>query len=404
MQQGFWRDNRTWLLVGITLLVLVAGFLVKAQCLAFDWGEGREFEHYCYTDVQALYNSHVAPGQVPYVQGFNEYPPLTGLLMYVEGQLTPNIGAYFVLNSVVMALLAIGVTLMLTAMVGPSKRVLWWALAPSLAFYAFYNWDLVAVAFAIAGVWAYRKERFVLAGALLGFGSMAKLFPAFLMPGLGMALIAQRRRLDRDGWGFGLAFFAAVAIVALPLLLLNSSGLIESYRFQLARESNLETLWYALGHLGRLFQWDWLAAMGDKTGASIGSGLFLLASIVAAAILAGLRRLGALEAACIPLFAFLAFNKVFSIQYVLWALPFLVLLELPKLTRLSVLAADFFVWISIFTFFYVQEASNAYTAAFAPVVLGVLLRVAAFAWIAWRLLRQGLNPDAPIAPVKLAAS
>ena len=60
------------------------------------------------------------------------------------------------------------------------------AAAPLLAFHAFTNWDLLAVAFAAGGLLAWSKTAPAIAGILIGFGAATKAYPLLMLVALGL--------------------------------------------------------------------------------------------------------------------------------------------------------------------------------------------------------------------------
>ena len=54
-----------------------------------------------------------------------------------------------------------------------ARRALWFALAPTLAVQAFVNWDLLAVALAVAATLAFFRRRDGWSGVLIGLGAAA---------------------------------------------------------------------------------------------------------------------------------------------------------------------------------------------------------------------------------------
>ena len=75
------------LVVTAAIVTIAAGFLLKSPCLG-PWDDGRQYNLQCYSDVAALYASDdrdrgLDEDRVPYLDGQNEYPVLTGLAMWV---------------------------------------------------------------------------------------------------------------------------------------------------------------------------------------------------------------------------------------------------------------------------------------------------------------------------------
>lgn len=354
----WWGDGRVYLLLGLTLVTLTAGWMLKERCHDRPW-DGYQWREYCYSDVQALHGTRGAgDGTWPYVETFNEYPPLTGLFMHAMGSLGTDRDSYLFVTALALGALALATTVILGELVGRDRRLLYWTLAPALALYAFYNWDLLAIAPAAGALLAFRRGRMGTAGLLLGLGACAKLFPAFMAPALGLWILAEDRRLAARGWRFGLGFTGVWTAIHLPLFLLNPEQTLEAYRFQAERSPNFESLWYSLGHLGREWGWDWLDSLGTRGPADALGLAALLGSVAFSGWAVWTRRLDPVVAACLPVFAFLATNKVFSLQYSLWAIPLLIVCRVPTTHKALVVVADLAVFLTLADYFHYWERLN----------------------------------------------
>ena len=64
--------------------------------------------------------------------------------------------------------------------------------APGLVLTAYINWDLLAVALGAGALWAWSRRSPLTAGVLIGLGTAAKLYPAFLL--LPLLLLCFRER------------------------------------------------------------------------------------------------------------------------------------------------------------------------------------------------------------------
>jgi uncharacterized membrane protein len=181
----------------------------------------------------------------------------------------------------------------------------------------------------------------VAAFVLLGLAFAAKVYPVVLVP---PALAFVWRTLGRRValWSLG-AFAAVAAAVIVPFLALSPHGLAESFRAQAARALQVESLGGAL--LGVADRLGWYSAhVVHRTGhavsydlvGSLPRALAAVSSVaqVAAVLLAAwlyLRgrdepeRLTLAFAAAIA--GFLAFTRFFSPQYLVWLIPFVVLLQ-----------------------------------------------------------------------------
>src|SRR5262249_37177866 len=79
------------------------------------------------------------------------------------------------------------------------------ALSPILLFQGLVNWDLLAVVCVAGALWAHARGRPALTGVMIGLGTAMKLYPLFLLGGLAVIYVRDRRWRD-----LGAATFAGV--------------------------------------------------------------------------------------------------------------------------------------------------------------------------------------------------
>lgn len=360
------RQN-AWIRYGVplaaTLVVLGAAWILKEPCLEGPWG-GQEFEDGCYTDVVPFWHLRgLADGQVPYVEAFNEYPPLSGMWMYASASIGGDAMGYFVAHAIGAGLLALATTAILARHVG--QRSLWFAASPALALYALHNWDLLAVALAAGGLFAFHRGRTATAGALLGLGAAAKIYPGFLLVGLAAAAF----RSDRaTAWRLLGAGAIAGFLAHLPFLLLNAELLLEAYTFHLGRGPTYESPWRVVVDAGLPQEVPVLLQLGG------------LIAVVATAVRG---RIGPLQAAVASLLVFLLTNVVYSVQYTLWVVALLPALRVPWHVKGAVLAADVLAWWALMAFLADLSAG---AASDTWLVAASLLRAGVLAWLLWWVL------------------
>ena len=167
----------------LTLATCCLGWVQKAPCRTHSWSKEYQYTRMCYSDVYALYFAEgLADGKVPYRDHAVEYPPLTGLTMWVAAELAQPLpparrpAAFFDITALILTGCALVMTYTTARLAGPRRP---WdaamvAVAPVLALHAFTNWDLLAVALAGLGLLAWSRRRPVLAGAWIGLGVAAK--------------------------------------------------------------------------------------------------------------------------------------------------------------------------------------------------------------------------------------
>ena len=113
--------------------------------------------------------------------GFNEYPVLTGVFMWLVGWVSWDSSSYLTATIILLALAAIAAAWLLWRMVG--VHAIYWTASPVLALYAFHNWDLLAVAASVAGIYMWWSGRSPVAAFLFAVGGAFKLYPAlFIIP------------------------------------------------------------------------------------------------------------------------------------------------------------------------------------------------------------------------------
>jgi glycosyl transferase family 87 len=338
-----WSAGRG-LILAATVLTMAVGFALKSPCLG-SWSDGRQYTRLCYSDVAALYASGdrdrgLDEDRVPYIDGQNEYPVLTGLTMWVAALPADSYPSFFVWTAVLLTGAAAVTAWALHAAAG--RWALAFAVAPTLAIYGLMNWDLVAVALATAGTLAYLRGRDGPSGALLGLGAAAKLFPALLVIPFALGRLrrgrtAEARRLT------GAAVLTWVG-VNLPFALFGFDRWSEFFRFNAARGADWDSVWYigarlvdAVWNPGLLNVLSWVT--------------FVAVSVLLWRAAAGAPGFRAWTFGFPLLVTFLVTSKVYSPQYGLWLLPWFAL-TLPDL-RLFVAfeLADVAVFVTRFQFF-----------------------------------------------------
>lgn len=432
-----------WLALSVTGVALAIGFLIKFQCVLHAWADNFQYRRLCYNDIQPLFGVRgISRGLLPYRDVLVEYPVLTGTFMDLVGRLQramvewgwlENNGdsAYFGLTALFLVPFAGAVTLLLRPRV-TRQRLMLWAAGTPIIFYAFHNWDLLAVAAAVWGLVALERQRAGIAGTAWALGASTKLFPAFLVPG---AVLARWADGDRSAARRLIgALFAVFLAVNLPWLIVaqgdpstggesaadlegltlrepGTNGWMEVWVFHADRYPDFGTAWYWIAKYGRAVHpasfWN-PGQPGYRDFVSLASlALFVVGS--AALLRRGWAR--RLEPQGYPVAAvglgilcvFLLTSKVHSPQYALWIVPFLALLNIPWSLALGYLAADLLVFVSGFYYFTVMtQSAPAWQGVFEASVWARVVALAALAWASIRATR--LEPVSKGQPPKNAES
>jgi uncharacterized membrane protein len=333
--------------LGGTLLI---GAFHKSPCAGGDWVDGRQYHLACYTDIIPLFGTEqLAGGRLPYLDACapssnncDEYPVLTMYFMRAAGWISGDDPTrFFWVNALLLTACAGGVAACLY-LIDP-RRALWFALAPGLALQAFVNWDLLALVLATAALVAFFRRREGWSGVLVGLGTAAKLFPGLLL----VPFAAERLRGRQPDRAILLWWSAAAAWLAVnaPFAVAGLSGWWEFFRLSGARGADWDSGWFILcRHL----------SVCPSTGL-INLFSFVLLVAFGSWVWAAKRRrepdFPRWQLVFPFLVLFLLIGKVYSPQFSLWLLPWLVLV-LPGPRRfLAFEAADVAVFLTRFSFF-----------------------------------------------------
>jgi uncharacterized membrane protein len=357
---GWWTPLRVLLALGAFTLLL--GYGEKLPCADGQWVASKQYTHACYSDVIPLWGAEgLASGAVPYRDHAVEYPVLTGGFMWLTAELTrawhslaesgavPGQDQGVVFGVLTCLLLAVCGLFTVAATAAAAGRRRQWdaavlALSPLLVFHAFSNWDLLAMAFASAALWAWARDRPVAAGVLIGLGAAAKLYPALLF--VPLALLAYRTRCWRPVLWAATAAAGAWLAVNLPVALTWTAGWKEFYAFSESRPAEASTFWAMLKHYYPHTFGSPLDSGWSPPGLAV--GLVLLAALAAVGWLAltAPSRPRLAQLAFLTVAAFLLTTKVWSPQYSIWLVPLLALARPRWRTALIWQATEIAVWIA----------------------------------------------------------
>ena len=306
----------------------------------------------------------IVDGGVPYRDVALEYPPLAIVPMvvpYLAGLpfngITLDRYAWLFAGWEAVLVVLLGIVLVgiarragiATGRRDPGWSVAWRLpiLAAGAALAIAWRFDLFAALLLAGAVWATLANRPTAAGLLLGLGALAKLFPIVAAPALAIAWLAPRddRRLVR----FGLAIALTIALGELPFLAIAGIDALSFLGYQAQRGLEIESVGAGVVLLDGLVRGQpvetaspfkavevfgplarmWLALLPVMTLAGFG--------VIA---VAGWRRVrselavsGRVERATVTTLAgasvlvLLLTSKVFSIQYIVWLVPFAALLR-----------------------------------------------------------------------------
>lgn len=381
-RQWFWTPLRVVLL--LAMVTLSAAYLFKAPCLQtydtsqgpqLDWRHGKQYTAMCYSDVIPRFGmgdlapDGVFPYKTPWTQSpgatqpdrYMEYPVVTGVFQWVNAKIADGWSTLAGLGWLPSALITVvyfNVTAfwLTAAWLSTAWAVLLlggrrpWdsalvALSPLAFVHAFTNFDALAVALATGGLLAWSRRRPGWAGALIGLGAAAKLYPLLLLGPL-LVLCLRSGRL-RDGGRVLLSTAVAWLIVNVPILALYPRGWSEFYRLNGSRSADPDSLYNVLYHYTGWAGFDGPLAAGQVPVVlnAVSLGVFALACAgIAWLALAAPVRPRLVQLCFLVVAVFLLTNKVWSPQYSLWLVP-LAVLAVPRWRwLLSWMIADAALW------------------------------------------------------------
>ena len=438
-RQRFLTPLRAMLIIALVFLAL--GYSTKAACLqttgtgtadqrVANWDNQRAYYQLCYSDTVPLYTAELLNlGKFPYKSNwiekdstgkpriqydgntavrYMEYPVLTGLYQYGSMALAKTYSALSklvtmpVLAEVVMFfnIAAFGLALAWMATVWATSRLagprrVWdaalVAASPIVIFQIFTNFDALATAFATGALLAWARRKPVLAGALIGLGVAAKLYPLLLLAPL--AVLAVRTGKLREVGKTAVAALVTWLLVNLPIMVLFPRGWSEFFRLNTRRGDDMDSIYNVFKSFTgwRGFDPD-LGFWEPPTVTNAVSAVLFVSCCIAIGYIAltAKQRPRVAQVAFLVVAAFLLTNKVWSPQFSLWLVPLAVLALPHRRILLAWMTIDALVWIPRMLYLYGQGNKGLPEQ---PFTVMVLLRDLAVIGLCALVIRQIYRPE-----------
>ena len=296
-----------------------------------------------FTDTRSFYNMHFADGlhQWPFsyhrLSGSNEvmhpveYPALTGLLMWlISFFVAPApmaMYSYFHLTAILQIFVFVIAVYFIQRLTNRNLAILF-AISPAVLYSLNRNWDIWAIATMLTAIYLFHKGKETQSAIWLAISIAVKFFPLVAIMPIGIFYLRNKRLKD------GLRFLAITGVswvlINLPFMLINFKGWLYFYEFSYER---------AIGSAS-FFEITNMAGIGVPSTKAVFYGLNLLSlGLVALYLLKSKLVIGAAEGTFFTMFAFILFNKQYSMQYVIWlaSLAVLAVFLLEKKYQLKIL-------------------------------------------------------------------
>ncbi|QZH61844.1 glycosyltransferase family 87 protein [Mycolicibacterium farcinogenes] len=389
----------------IAVVFLALGYTTKAACLqttgkgsagerVANWENNRAYYELCYSDTVPLYTAELLNlGKFPYKSSwvendatgnpriqydgspairYMEYPVLTGLYQYVSMSLAKTYTALTKLVSVPLVaevvmffnISAFGLGLAWLATIWATSRMagrrVWDAAlvagSPIVIFQVFTNFDALATASAAGAMLAWARRKPVWAGALIGIGVAAKLYPLLLF--VPLVLLGLRTGRLRAVGKAALTAVVTWLLINLPIMVLFPRGWSEFFRLNTRRGDDMDSLYNVVKSFT-----DWqgfdpdLGFWQPPTVLNTVTAVLFAACCIAIGYIAltAPQRPRVAQLAFLVVAAFLLTNKVWSPQFSLWLVPLAVLALPHRRILLAWMTIDALVWIPRMLYLYGEQ-------------------------------------------------
>ncbi len=261
---------------------------------------------------------------LPYVDVPSEYPQIPTFLFGLLYLFIPTADVqrvYFLHSSIFSLLMLVSLFFtirMLYAMLSERKWLAYLMLLPGTLYFTYNRFDILPAFLTLWSLLLFRRQKFLATGILLGIGALTKWYPALLLPVYLSYDYALHKRIS---WKMILAFAVTSFLIALPTLLTGGlAAFLEPYLLHAGR--GLEQV--SLPELLRLFFWN----IGLYPSAVLLTYTFLALQFLPAPLslithIDSEEKL--LQWNILVIGAFVVFSRIYSPQWLLWLMPFLIL-------------------------------------------------------------------------------
>ena len=310
-----------------TLFACFFSFLNFNQCRTRDFSAISTFKYFCYSDIPVFWESHflekhINPFSYNYIPDLSqtinpvEYPVIIGLVIWVLSYLTQSTGVahvnYFDINAVFISLLFFASALYVYKI--KPKYVLYMVFAPAAIMSLYINWDMWAVLPTLVSIYLFDKGKLFASAVCLSIAISAKFYPIVILMPVLIILLKSQKYLELKKYFSGLII--SYILINLPIAIYNFSGWAFFFQTSFKRSVGYGSVWEMLEIFGIRFTNINLIYFLSTT---------LLFILVTTFYWKKAYETKLYEFVFLSVFAFTAFNKVYSPQFILWLTPLAVL-------------------------------------------------------------------------------
>jgi uncharacterized membrane protein len=336
---------------------------------------------------------------IPYVDVLSEYPQIPTYLFGLIYFVTPAINVqldYYIYSSIfslLMLVLLFFTIRMLYGMLSERKWLAYLMLLPATIYFTYNRFDILPAFLALWSVFLLKRQKFIATGIVLGFGALTKWYPTLF---LAVFLSYDYALYKRLNWKMILVFTFTCLVIALPTLLTGGlTAFISPYVLHASR--GLEQVSFP-----RLIDQLFLS-LGIFPNTTLLSAVFLVIQFIPAPLSLFSRidtEEKVLQWIILVIGFFILFSRIFSPQWLLWLMPFLIL-AIRNWSDIALIViynlAAYFTYPMVFDFFGPDSVFYRIGGWVIVVVLMIILTVAVvranvkFSWQLFSLFRKQVN-------------
>ncbi len=319
-----------------TAAVLIAMFAAFLAIVQNSYGQ--------FSDIRGFYGMHFSDGQHQWPFSYHtllgsteemhpvEYPALTGLIMWLFSFfIAPAQYAwvdYFRLTAT-FHIAVFGATAYYLKKLGNRKLAIIFAVSPAVLYSLNRNWDIWAVLTMLVALYLFEKGKMRQSAIWLAVSIAIKFFPLVVL--LPIAIYFLRKKRIKEGIKYIALTLGVWFLINLPFMLINFRGWSYFYEFSYKRAVGAASIFEVTSMLG----------FGIPTSKAAFYGLNLLAlGLVLLYLLKAKKIVSVADGSFFTMFAFILFNKQYSMQYVIWlaSLAVLAIYYLNRESQIKILA------------------------------------------------------------------